>query len=112
MKNCALHVSCQACLRDGCGWCIGERACVPDEVWMCQGEDDHVGSIGLTNECPKMIESDDLLTSSYNKEGEGGDGGDDSEKLQEKKHNKTQYSKMAREEMLRVKVELELNVMV
>lgn len=118
MKNCALHVSCQACLRDGCGWCIGERACVPDEVWMCQGEDDHVGSIGLTNECPKMIESDDLLTSSYNKEGEGGDDSDDSEKLQEKKHNETynkerdEYSKMAREEMLRVKVELELNVMV
>ena len=43
VMSCDRHQTCEACSTAGCGWCLGERACVPDEAWMCQGEEDHVG---------------------------------------------------------------------
>ena len=54
--SCAHHLSCGACLATaGCGWCIGERDCVADVPWLCQGEDDHVGTIGTHKVCPVPV---------------------------------------------------------
>ena len=50
--ECTAHLDCQSCLNNRCGWCLGERACVKDEPWMCQGQEDHVGSIGQHKQCP------------------------------------------------------------
>jgi len=50
--DCTAHLDCQSCFSAGCGWCIGERACVKDEPWYCQGQEDHVGSIGNHKQCP------------------------------------------------------------
>ena len=52
--SCDSYSTCQTCSQPGtgCGWCLGERACVPDEAWMCQGEEDHVGvKVGKAS-CP------------------------------------------------------------
>ena len=52
-SSCDVHLSCNSCLSGGCAWCIGERACVVDEAWQCQGEEDHVGlKIGNHKTCP------------------------------------------------------------
>jgi hypothetical protein len=29
---------------------------VPDEAWLCQGEDDHVGGVGTVKACPIPID--------------------------------------------------------
>jgi hypothetical protein len=34
--TCAKHLACGSCVADGCGWCISQRACRPDEPWLCQ----------------------------------------------------------------------------
>ena len=34
--RCAAHLACHSCVADGCGWCISQRACRPDEAWQCQ----------------------------------------------------------------------------
>ena len=59
VEDCSAHQSCDSCLSQGCGWCIGERACVPDEPWMCQGEEDHIGKIGLKKECPTVVDEEE-----------------------------------------------------
>lgn len=56
LKDCSTHQSCDLCFASGCAWCLGERACVSDEAWMCQGEDDHVGRIGRVKGCPSVID--------------------------------------------------------
>ena len=56
ISSCELNLSCNSCIETkNCAWCIGERACVPDEKWYCQGEQDHVGNIGLHKVCPLTI---------------------------------------------------------
>ena len=50
--NCAEFISCGECIAHGCGWCIGERDCVDDVPWRCQGDVDHVGTIGKFKTCP------------------------------------------------------------
>ncbi|GMI43848.1 hypothetical protein TrCOL_g9998 [Triparma columacea] len=60
VEDCSAHQSCDVCLAEGCGWCIGERACVPDEPWMCQGEEDHIGKIGMKKECPTVVDEEDV----------------------------------------------------
>jgi len=37
ISSCDVHLNCASCLAANCGWCLGERACVPDKPWMCQG---------------------------------------------------------------------------
>ena len=55
-SSCAHHLSCGSCLATaGCAWCIGERDCVADVPWLCQGEDDHVGTIGAHEVCPAPV---------------------------------------------------------
>ena len=61
VEDCSAHQSCDVCLAEGCGWCIGERACVPDEPWMCQGEEDHIGKIGMKKECPTVVDEEDVV---------------------------------------------------
>ena len=43
------HLSCDACLAVGCAWCLGNRKCVEDKAWACNGDTDHVGSIGAAS---------------------------------------------------------------
>eukprot|EP00750_Incisomonas_marina_P032337 INCI9142.4.p1 GENE.INCI9142.4~~INCI9142.4.p1 ORF type:complete len:984 (+),score=126.33 INCI9142.4:332-2953(+) len=52
--DCTLFLSCDDCLDGGCGWCISDRTCVPDEPWICLGEHDHVGKFSdrLVKQCP------------------------------------------------------------
>lgn len=53
VQSCDDLTTCETCsTTPGCGWCLGERACVPDEAWMCQGEEDHVGVRVGTATCP------------------------------------------------------------
>lgn len=35
-EKCAAHLDCGGCVAGGCGWCISQRACRPDEPWNCQ----------------------------------------------------------------------------
>ena len=44
--SCFDHHSCDACLFNGCAWCIGARRCVDDIPWICKGDHDHVGKVG------------------------------------------------------------------
>lgn len=51
--DCSVHRTCQPCFDSGCAWCLGERVCVRDEAWMCQGEQDQVGKrVGAVKVCP------------------------------------------------------------
>lgn len=50
--SCSSYLSCGACSSNNCGWCIGERVCVEDAVWMCQGEDDMVADKYGKAKCP------------------------------------------------------------
>jgi len=43
---------CERCRFFGCAWCLNSRRCVPDQPWECQGETDHVGTIGTVKQCP------------------------------------------------------------
>jgi len=54
LNACSNMLSCNSCLQSGCAWCLGERACVPDEPWLCQGEEDHVGNLGDHKVCPEV----------------------------------------------------------
>jgi len=48
-SRCAAHLACHSCVADGCGWCISQRACRPDEAWQCQ-----VGTvIGAVGRAPR-----------------------------------------------------------
>jgi len=53
---CANHLDCGACVASGCGWCISQRACRPDEPWLCQGDVDHIGlgGVGKHTQCPSQ----------------------------------------------------------
>jgi thiol-disulfide isomerase/thioredoxin len=52
----SIREGCDACRAAGCGWCLSTRRCVPDVAWQCQGETDHVGSVGTVKQCPSREE--------------------------------------------------------
>lgn len=54
--SCSSFLGCEACVSGGCGWCISQRACRPDEPWQCQGDVDHIGlgGIGKHTMCPSQ----------------------------------------------------------
>lgn len=60
--DCTLFLSCDDCLEGGCGWCISDRTCVPDEPWICLGEHDHVGKFSdrLVKQCPAPEEHESV----------------------------------------------------
>jgi thiol-disulfide isomerase/thioredoxin len=52
-KHCLDYLECDSCFANGCAWCVGERICVPDEIWMCQGQEDQVSNVyGAVKQCP------------------------------------------------------------
>ena len=54
--DCALLASCEACRAASCGWCLATRRCVNDAAWLCQGDVDHIGSVGTRAQCPSCDE--------------------------------------------------------
>lgn len=59
--DCGVHLECQSCFSSGCAWCLGERICVQDAVWMCQGKQDQVGAkIGAVKVCPDVAQEERL----------------------------------------------------
>ena len=49
--------ACEACVDNGCGWCIGQAWCVKDEANICDNAGDHVGEASGQMECPAGIKS-------------------------------------------------------
>eukprot|EP00912_Choanoflagellata_sp_UC4_P000423 UC4_evm2s261 len=52
IKDCNPFLSCTECIAAGCGWCLGARKCVEDIAWVCAGDEDHVGKVGVHKTCP------------------------------------------------------------
>ena len=55
-SECTEYSNCDTCRASNCAWCIATKKCVPDEPWMCQGDVDHIGSIGKRQHCPTREE--------------------------------------------------------
>ena len=50
--DCNRPLTCEACRKVGCGWCLASWRCVPDTPWLCQGDVDHIGVVGKSLDCP------------------------------------------------------------
>ena len=55
---CSSHLGCDPCIKSGCAWCIGARACKQDIPWQCQGDVDHISysGVGKHLSCPSPEE--------------------------------------------------------
>jgi len=55
---CSSHLGCDPCIKSGCAWCIGARACKEDIPWQCQGDVDHISYCGVGKHlsCPSPEE--------------------------------------------------------
>lgn len=70
LRDCDGALSCEECRSLNCAWCIGGRKCVEDKPWICAGETDHIGTVGVVKQCPAADELERLYTARREREAE------------------------------------------
>lgn len=55
--RCFKFEDCEACVENGCGWCIGQAWCVQDKANICDDAMDHIGEASGNTVCPVGIRS-------------------------------------------------------
>jgi len=54
---CDDYDDCTACVKGGCGWCLGQGWCVEDMPGICQSVEDHIGRATGHASCPANAKS-------------------------------------------------------